>query len=55
MSREVWSTYSVKDHLYPRNFPADVMMFDRLVFPVPEVGSFPAGEVYETSTPMEWI
>jgi hypothetical protein len=31
-----------------------VMMFDRLVFPVPEVGSFPAGEVYETSTPMEW-
>jgi hypothetical protein len=35
MSREVWATYSVKDHLDPRALAADIMLFDRLVFPVP--------------------
>jgi hypothetical protein len=37
MSREVWATYSVKDHLNPRALAADIMLFDRLVFPVPQV------------------
>lgn len=41
MSKELWATYSVKDHLQARTFAADVMLFDRLVFPVPEQGSFP--------------
>lgn len=36
MSREVWATYSVKDHLNPRALAADIMLFDRLVFPVPQ-------------------
>jgi hypothetical protein len=32
---EVWATYSVKDHCAPRAFIADVMLYDRLVLPVP--------------------
>lgn len=36
MQREVWATYSVKDHLQDRAFIADVMLYDRLVFPVPQ-------------------
>jgi len=56
MSREVWSTYSVNDHLYPQNFPADVMLFDRLVFPVPEDGEFPHFDAgYDPTLPLEWI
>jgi hypothetical protein len=33
MSEEVWATYSVKDHFNPRALAADIMLFDRLVFP----------------------
>ena len=29
-------SYSVKDHRQPRFRAADIMLFDRLVFPVPE-------------------
>jgi hypothetical protein len=36
MSREVWGTYSVKDHLNPTAFLADLILYDRLVLPVPE-------------------
>jgi hypothetical protein len=32
---EVWATYSVKDHCEPRAFIADIMLYDRLVLPVP--------------------
>jgi hypothetical protein len=35
MSREVWATYAVNDHCVPRAFTADVMLYDRLVIPVP--------------------
>ncbi len=31
----------MKDHWQPRRFAADVMLYDRLVFPVPETGSLP--------------
>src|SRR5215813_11010710 len=41
MSHELWATYSVKDHFEPRTLAADIMLFDRLVFPVPEIGEFP--------------
>jgi hypothetical protein len=41
MTKELWATYSVNDHLHPRRFAADVMLYDRLVFPVPETGSPP--------------
>jgi len=41
MTKELWATYSVKDHQHPRRFAADVMLYDRLVFPVPETGSLP--------------
>jgi hypothetical protein len=62
MSRELWATYSVRDHLAPRNLAVDVMLFDRLVFPVPAVGSFPEnsgpptknGPVDWKTNPMEW-
>ncbi len=35
MAREVWGTFSVKDHTQRRAFVADVMLFDRLRIPVP--------------------
>jgi hypothetical protein len=62
MSKELWATYSVKDHLQPRALAADVMLFDRLVFPVPEDARFPensglpngTGPVDWTSNPVEW-
>lgn len=40
MPREVWGTYSVIDHKAPRAFIADVMLYDRLVLPVPEEGEW---------------
>ena len=36
--KEVWATYSVRDHLAPRAFVADVMLYDRLVIPIPATG-----------------
>lgn len=33
--KELWATYSVKDHRLPRAFVADVMLYDRLVIPIP--------------------
>jgi hypothetical protein len=35
MSRRLWGCYSVKDHLEPRAFVADLLLYDRLVVPVP--------------------
>ena len=35
MSRERWGTFSVADHLRPRAFVADVLLYDRLVIPYP--------------------
>jgi hypothetical protein len=35
MSRERWGTFSVADHLRPRAFVADVLLYDRLVVPYP--------------------
>jgi hypothetical protein len=40
MPREVWGTYSVTDHKAPRAFIADVMLYDRLVLPVPMKGEW---------------
>jgi hypothetical protein len=62
MSRQVWATYSVKDHLHPRALAADIMLFDRLVFPVPEIGDIPyqdtgpdgRGPVIWSQNPVEW-
>jgi hypothetical protein len=36
MSFETWGTFSVTDHLGPRAFVADVVLYDRLVIPVPD-------------------
>jgi hypothetical protein len=33
--REVWAAYSVADHLAKKAFVADVMLYDRLVIPIP--------------------
>jgi hypothetical protein len=33
MSIELWGTFSVRDHLEPRAFVADVLLYDRLVIP----------------------
>lgn len=35
MTRETWGTYSVKDHLEDHPWAADVILYDRLVIPVP--------------------
>jgi hypothetical protein len=62
MSQELWATYSVMDHLKPRPLAADVLLFDQLVFPVPEKASFPEGSapanepgaIEWTPDPEEW-
>jgi hypothetical protein len=35
VSREVWGTFSVKDHCKQRAFVAEVLLYDRLVIPYP--------------------
>jgi hypothetical protein len=35
MVRRLWGCYSVADHLEPRAFVADLLLYDRLVVPVP--------------------
>ena len=35
MARRIWGCYSVADHLEPRAFVADLLLYDRLVVPVP--------------------
>jgi len=35
MSRERWGTFSVVDHQRPRAFVAEVLLYDRLIIPVP--------------------
>jgi len=35
MGKQVWGTFSVKDHCNPNAFVAEVMLYDRLVIPVP--------------------
>lgn len=35
MSKQVWGTFSVKDHCDSHAFVAEVMLYDRLVIPVP--------------------
>jgi len=47
MGHEVWGVYSVRDHLRPHAFVADVMLYDRVVMPVP-----PGPESPES--PVEW-
>jgi hypothetical protein len=37
-SFEVWGTFSVRDHLQPWAFVAEVLIYDRLVIPVPPDG-----------------
>lgn len=38
MAAEIWAAYSVRDHLSPNAFLADVVMYDHLVVPVPPPG-----------------
>lgn len=35
MGKQVWGAFSVKDHCTPNAFVAEVMLYDRLVIPVP--------------------
>ena len=36
MAFETWGTFAVDDHLGKRAFVADVLLYDRLVIPVPD-------------------
>jgi hypothetical protein len=38
-AREVWGTFSVKDHVRERTFVDELMLYDRLVIPVPPRGN----------------
>jgi hypothetical protein len=38
MARERWGSFSVADHLKPRAFVADVLLYDKLVIPYPPDG-----------------
>ena len=44
MGREVWGTYSVRDHLDRQPWVADVLLYDRLVIPVPPPAGSPERE-----------
>jgi hypothetical protein len=56
MSRETWATYSVKDHLEPRSLAIDLMLFDRLVFPVPEDAHIPPGtNLLASNGEVRWV
>jgi hypothetical protein len=35
LSRQRWGTFSVRDHVDPHPFAADVLLYDRLILPVP--------------------
>jgi hypothetical protein len=35
MGKQVWGTFSVRDHCAPGAFVAEVLLYDRLVIPVP--------------------
>lgn len=39
MGKQVWGTFSVKDHCDPNAFVAEVMLYDRLVIPSPPVNN----------------
>ena len=55
MSTEVSATYSVKDHLDRRALAADIMLFDRLVFPVPQIADLRYEEADPTQRgPVNW-
>jgi hypothetical protein len=41
MSREVWGTFSVRDHLVEHAFVADVLLYDRLLVPTKPEGEDP--------------
>jgi len=48
MIREIWGTFSVRDHLVERAFIADVLLYDRLVIPTQPEGGDPK------KWPAEW-
>jgi hypothetical protein len=54
---QLWATYSVDDHLNPSALATDIVLFDRLVFPVPETeqfGAVPTEEFpHNTGAPLE--
>jgi hypothetical protein len=53
--QELWATYSVEDHKKPRTLAADILLFDRLVFPVPESAHFPENSGPPDSPgPVQW-
>ncbi len=55
MARETWGTYSVRDHLVERPWAADVLLYDRLVIPVPVDPSAPAeGYEWQRWTEQRW-
>jgi len=35
VSRQRWGTFSVRDHVGPQPFAADVLMYERLILPYP--------------------
>ena len=43
MGREVWGTYSVRDHLEPQPWASDGLLYGRLVIPVPQVWTILTG------------
>jgi hypothetical protein len=55
VAKQLWATYSVKDHLEPRSLAADIMLFDHLVFPVPMKDRYDYnGTIEWEPNPAEW-
>lgn len=47
MSRQLWGCYAVSDHIVDRAFVADVLLYERLVIPVPPSDSPEQSRVWE--------
>jgi hypothetical protein len=49
LHNEIWGTFSVKDHCHKRPFIADLMLYDRLVIPIPPKGDADEYERWRTN------
>src|SRR5262245_22566113 len=45
--RERWGTFSVRDHLSENAFVSDVLLFDRLIIPVPDASTAEFWQKYD--------
>jgi len=55
MKTELWGTFSVKDHIRPRPFVAEVLLYDKLMIPVPPISIEKKVKQDEKSEYKRWV